>query len=835
MKYIYLPIQLIRFWYIGGLSFFARTWKNLIQLLEEDLAVGLMWRLLLVPLFHDSSIVGKLLSFCFRLIRILIGLFALALATLAVLALAFYWFSLPGLIIFDYFRIPNLVVFLLGIAFFILHTALHPAKKIWQVKENNFWLSSRVKKSDLSKQKLINDPGVEILLEHLEVKPADFSDITITEIDKVGMSAYQLAKQSGVSYLNQVHFFVGALFQYPQIEQKLAKFNLTLDDFKNVLIFLEKKNNLWRRVYLWDEDFVIHHLKGVNRGWLGSPTPKLDQVSEDITRTVAKEGYTDYVANQTVLSELTFILSQESNRNVILVGPAGSGKSALIHYLAKLIVSGDAPPALAIKRLVRLDTTELLSGEKTQGDMAQRVKDIFEEVQFAQNVILVIDEIHNLGIGEAGGDFNLYSLITPYLESSTFQFLATTEPENYSRVIEKNSSFARLFSKVELNPASSPETLQILENKAIRIERSKKAKVSFLALKVTVELANKLMHDRVLPDSAIALLDEAVAKARGGVVTKGVIQEIVGQKTKVPVVDLGTVDKEMLLNLEKLIHDRLIDQEEAVKAIADVLRRSATGLREESRPIGSFLFVGPTGVGKTELSKTLSELYFKSQGAFLRFDMSEYQNPESVVRLIGGNGEGGQLTEAVRQNPYSLILLDEFEKANSKILTLFLQVLDDGRLTDGVGRTVDFKNTIIIATSNAGSLLVAEGLKSGKTVADLTGAVKDELLKVFRPELVNRFDEVVIFKPLSETDLEKIVVLKLDQLKNQLKQKGFLIEFDLVLISELAKRGFDPVLGARPLRRLIQDTIEARLSKMILENKLSKGQIFRVSGELLQS
>ena len=503
-----------------------------------------------------------------------------------------------------------------------------------------------------------------------------------------------------------------------------------------------------------------------------------------------------------------------------------------IKHLAKQIVAGDAPAALATKRLVLLDLTKLLSGVKTQGELAERVKAVFEEVSFARNVIIVIEEIHQLGMGEVGSTLNLYSLMQPYLEEDSFQFIGTTETESYSRILEKNGSFARLFRKVELEPASVSDTLKILEYRAIEAEKKDKIKVTFLALTAAIELSAKFVRDRVLPDSAISVLKESLTESVNGWVTKSVIRRVISSRVKVPLMDIGNADKNKLLNLEEELHLRLIDQEQAVKSVADTLRRAATGLNEEGRPIGSFLFVGPTGVGKTELAKALAVVYFKTD-VFIRFDMSEYQNPESVVRLIGNFGEGGLLTESIRNRPYALLLLDEFEKANEKILTLFLQVLEDGRLTDGAGRTVSFENTIIIATSNAGSLLIAQEIQQGKSMEIIDKQVNDELLKVFKPELVNRFDDVVIFKPLSQEDLEKIVKLKLSKLHNQLKTKGYLIDFDTALVEELAKKGFDPILGARPLRRLIQDTLEAQFSRLILQNQLTKGQKFQAGVELL--
>lgn len=831
MKYLTLPIALVEFWYPEGIAFFLRTWKNLMLFLEEDLAVFLMWRLIFVPLFHDSSVVGRVLSFLFRLFRILIGFFAFALTSFGLLLTAVYWFGLPLFAALDFPHVVSTALFLSGLGLFVINIFTHPHKRVWST--DDLWLSSTVKKEDINLTYLLKNHQVINLLANLELQIDYLPSFEIKDVDEVGQKAFKLAKFCDSQYIEAQHFFVAALQDLPNIDNLLLKFDLKLSDFTDTLSYLEKKKQTWRKVYIWDEDFAVHHLKGVNRGWLGVPTPNLDLVGEDLTKSVLKLSDAKFLRGSTVISEIVNILSQITGRNVILVGAPGAGKSALIRHLAKMIVSGDAPQSLATKRLVLLDLVKLISGIKTEGELAQRIKTAFEEVQFAQNIIIVIEEIHELGLGEAGSNLNLYSLLQPYLELDACQFIGTTEPENYTKVLEKNGSFARVFRKVEMPLASESETLDILEYRSINAERKAKIKITFIALKETIELSKKFIKDRVLPDSAISVLKEAQAEAISGWVTKDVVKKIVSQRVKVPLMEVGTAEKEKLLNLESQIHENMVDQEQAVKVIADSLRRSVTGMREEGRPIGSFLFVGPTGVGKTELAKTLAQVFFKDRGAFIRFDMSEYQNPESISRLIGGNGDGGLLTEAVRNRPYALILLDEFEKASDKILTLFLQVLDDGRLTDGAGRTIDFSNTIIIFTSNAGSLLIAQSLQSGKSMQEIDKEVNDELLKIFRPELVNRFDDIVIFKPLSEQDLQKIVTLKLAQLQNQMKDKGYLIEFDGQLVSELARRGFDPVLGARPLRRLIQDTLEANLSKLILENKLIKGQSFKAGTELL--
>lgn len=847
MKYLLFPIHLFKFWYIESLYAFLRIWKNSINYLEEDLAVGLMLKLIFVPLFHDNSYVGRILSFIFRIFRILIGVFAFIIATIFILVGAIYWLFLPLFAFYGMFSPISEALLFSGVTLFAIHVFTHPHKKVWQinlstdsasspqaVSGQDFWESSAINKKSLNYQKLLQDRTVQQLLLLLEISAEKFKDFSLLDTEEVGKNAFLLARKTESEYIDGVHFFIADLMMQHGIEQFLLQFDLRIQDFINAVIYMEKRQKSWRMVMLWDDDFAIHHLKGINRGWLSVPTPHLDEVSVDLTKQVAKDGFqTIVIGRQKVVAEVINILSQESTRNVLVVGEAGTGKSVFMHFLAKKIVSGNAPSALATKRLVEIDTTRLLSGIRTQGELAERIKAIFEEVRFCQNIILVLEEIHNLGIGEAGTALNLYSLILPYLDSGDYQFIATTEPENYTKILEKNNTFAQLFTKIEFPPTSPEETIQVLEERAIQIAKKRKLQTTFIAIKKTVELASKYIHDRVLPDSALVILKEAEPLATDKWVNSKTIETVLSRRVNVPIGVINGDQKEKLLNLEQEIHQRLIDQVEAVRVIADALRRSATGLREGHRPIGSFLFLGPTGVGKTELAKILAEVYFKNAGAFLRFDMSEYQNSESVNRLIGKAGETGLLTEAVRGKPYALLLLDEFEKADPKILTLFLQVLEDGRLTGGDGKTIDFTNTIIIATSNASSLIIAKGLQAGMSLEQLDKQVNDELLHLFKPELINRFDDIVLFKPLSQEDLEKVVKLKLLALQTRLSDQGYLVEFDEGLVAKLAEKGFDPILGARPLRRLIQDTLEAKLSKMILENKLLKGQTINLGLEIL--
>lgn len=408
MKYLTLPISLLKFWYPESIAFFTRSWKNLMLVLEEDLAVGLMWRLLFVPLFHDSSIVGRVLSVLFRLGRILIGLFAFLLTTTALFLVAGYWLMLPILAVFDTPQILSRTLFLSGLGLFLVHIISYPHKKVWSLRtdqgrqSDSVWQASRIKKEDLSFRKLLMDHEVIDLLSNLEIQFNNFPAFEITDKEAVAKEAFKLGKICGSDYLGPRHFFVAALAEIPNIDTLLLKLELSLDDFKEALIYLEKKRQTWRRVYFWDDDFTVRHLKGINRGWLGAPTPNLDLVGEDLTREAATKGFADLIREHGVLDEVVHILSEQSGRNVILVGPPGSGKTATLRHLAKKIMTGDAPEALATKRIVVLDLTKLLSGMKTQGELAERIKTIFEEVGFAQNVIIAIEEIHELGMGEAG-------------------------------------------------------------------------------------------------------------------------------------------------------------------------------------------------------------------------------------------------------------------------------------------------------------------------------------------------------------------------------------------------------------------------------------------------
>ncbi|EKD91253.1 MAG: hypothetical protein ACD_30C00035G0002 [uncultured bacterium] len=851
-----LLTHFFKFWYQEGLTVFLRLWTNILALIEEDLAVVLMFKLILTPLFHDSSFFGRVLSFFFRLSRIIFGLFAMLFLSCTIFAISLIWFLTPPLILLlfstpffgiDYlitlrispgFPLSNLVIlssviFNFGLALYINHIINRPLKKIWQIKSSfDIFRTTHLAKKDVNWDYLKKTDEVKNLKELLEIEHLEFAENNLPLDEQVLNKAFELAKNSQAKYLTAGYFWLAFLSQTPNIQNELLKFNLKLEDFEGALKFLEKRRNHWRKSFIWDDDFSVKHLKGINRGWLSAPTPALNEVSDDLTKKASKGEIPDFVGRDGTLREVINILSQNDDRNVLIVGDTGTGKTALVEYLAKMIVRGDAPPALATKRVVKIDLVKLVADLEGEGMVAKRIRNVFEEVENIEDCIVFINEIHNLGLGEIGDRYNLYELLIPYFESNKFQFIASTERENYERIVEKNLNLVKIFQKVELIPATTKETIEIIEDRVIDLSKGQGLQLTFLAIKEIVELSSKLVHEKVLPDSALSILEASLPEAKFGWIKAESVKKVMSRRINVPIEQLDEAGAKELLSLEDQIHKQLIDQSEAVKKVSDALIRSATALKDESRPIGSFLFVGPTGVGKTELAKILSKIYFKHTGAYLRYDMSEYQTTDSIHRLIGTISEPGELTEAVKAKPFALILLDEFEKADPKLLTIFLQVLEDGRLTDGRGKVVDFTNTIIIATSNASSITIAEGLKNGKTLDKLNSEVRVELLKIFRPELLNRFDEVVMFKPLSTEDLEKIVKIKLEGLKAMLKEEGYLVEFDDSLVGDLAKRGYDPSMGARPLRRLIQETLETKLSRKILEKEITKGEVYKVSKEI---
>lgn len=465
--------------------------------------------------------------------------------------------------------------------------------------------------------------------------------------------------------------------------------------------------------------------------------------------------------------------------------------------------------------------------------MEQRLKNILVEVSHAGDVVLFVPNIENLAGALQGGKFDITGLLSQNLKDINLQIIGTSNRASYHKFIEDKPAFADTFEVIDVHEPNQDQTIRILEEASTIIESKTGVIVTYSAIKKAVELSERYMIDKVLPGKAIDLVDQAAASiSRLGknLLESSDIERVITEKTNVPA-GLATEDeKEKLMKLETVLHERIVSQDEAINAISQAVKRSRTLKRDSKKPIGVFLFLGPTGVGKTETAKALAEVYYGSENRIIRLDMSEFNQENSIYRLIGAPPglsefkEGGQLTEAVRVNPFSLILLDELEKAHPKILEVFLAIFDEGRITDSSGRPISFTNTIIVATSNAGADLIRERIKTNST-----NNLKQELIEslltdhTFKPEFINRFDDVIVYKPLTPEEVAKVVEFMLKKLALRMERQDIDVKFSPEVISFLAKIGYDPTFGARPLQRSIQDQVEVKLSQAILEGKLTRG------------
>ena len=632
----------------------------------------------------------------------------------------------------------------------------------------------------------------------------------------------------------------------------------------------------------------------------------LDKFGRDLTQAAKNGEIDPVIGREKEIQRVIQILSRRTKNNPVLIGEPGVGKTAVAEGLALEIAKGNVPEILKDKRVVSLDLTGMVAGAKYRGDFEERIKAAIDEVKKSKNTILFIDELHTIVGAGAEGSADAANILKPSLARGDFQVIGATTLNEYRKYIEKDAALERRFQPVKVGEPTPEQAVQILKGLRDSYEAHHKVKITDEAINAAVTLSSRYIADRYLPDKAIDLIDEGASKVRlasltspdnvkeledeiadyekekasaineqdferaarlrdeqkelqtklddakkkwqeqqkgsSGEVTAEDIAKIVSEWTGIPVVQLTKEESERLLNMENVLHERVIGQSEAVTAIAKAIRRGRVGLKDPKRPVGSFIFLGPTGVGKTELCKALAEAMFGDENAMLRLDMSEYMEKHTVSKLIGsppgyvGFEEGGQLTEKVRRKPYSVVLFDEIEKAHPDVFNMLLQILEDGRLTDSQGRTVDFKNTIIIMTSNVGARLITEkqsslGFNSENENAeesekkDIKELVTGELRKVFRPEFLNRVDDIIVFNKLNKDEIKQIAVKMLKTLENRLDKMNIKISFTDNAVSEIADKGFDENYGARPLRRAIQNEIEDPLSEQMLEGKVKDGAV----------
>ncbi|MFH1631527.1 MAG: ATP-dependent Clp protease ATP-binding subunit [bacterium] len=606
------------------------------------------------------------------------------------------------------------------------------------------------------------------------------------------------------------------------IKELLYSLNVEEEEVENVVAWVRINEQLMDRQKEFSRAASFKPRGTMNRAYTAIATPFLDRVSQDLTRTAASGRLPMLIGREVEVTQIMRAI-EGGRQSVVLVGPPGVGKDAIIAGIAARMVEEQVPAVLQDMRLVKLSVPHIVSVQGGTG-AEERMLITFSEVGRSGNIIVVIEDIDQL-VGAGGVD--LSSVVASELEKGYTFVIATATPQGYTGAIERSVLGQRL-SKIDIAEPGRNDAIQVLASRVGSIENRNKIVFTYEALAAIVDLSDRYMHESYLPEKAIILAEEVanMVGKRGeewARVGKEDVATIVSEKTRVPVTEVGVEESEKLLDLEVRMHERVIGQEEAVKAISSALRRARVELRAENRPIANFLFLGPTGVGKTETAKATAEVYFGNEESMLRFDMSEYQDKASIARLIGGPGEAGLLTEAVRKNPFALLLLDELEKAHPDILNLFLQVMDDGRLTDGSGRTVDFTNVILIATSNAGTQYIQDQVSAGVDLDTIKQhLIEDELKKVYRPEFLNRFDGVMVFKPLSQEDVVSIAYLMLAQVKARLEAKGIKFEASDEAVHELAKKGYDPKFGARPLRRVIQESVDNAVAEFLLQGKVGR-------------
>ncbi|AJC73795.1 ATP-dependent Clp protease ATP-binding protein [Pseudothermotoga hypogea DSM 11164 = NBRC 106472] len=567
----------------------------------------------------------------------------------------------------------------------------------------------------------------------------------------------------------------------------------------------------------------------------------LFKFTEDLTR-MAKEGkLLPVIGREKEIQRVIQILGRKFKNNPVLIGDPGVGKTAIVEGLAQKIVKGEVPGFLKNKKLLKLDMGRIIAGTKFRGEFEERMKKLIDALKKnSAQYILFIDELHTVvGAGAAEGAVDAANLLKPELARGEMQVIGATTINEYRKYVEKDKALARRFQPVMVGEPSVEETIEILKGIKKEFEKHHGVTITDEALVAAAKLGARYITDRFLPDKAIDLIDEAAAMKRLSedqkIVDENEIAKVVEQWTGIPVSRMMESEREKLMHLEELLHRRVVDQEDAVSTVARTIRKARAGLKDPKRPSGVFLFLGPTGVGKTELAKALAEVLFGTEDALIRIDMSEYTEKHSVSRLIGappgyvGYEEGGQLTEAVRRRPYSVILLDEIEKAHPEVFNVLLQVFDDGRLTDGKGNTVDFRNTIIIMTSNIASQQILDALEEG--ITNLTGLIEDEMRRHFKPEFINRIDAAIIFKPLTLEHMKKIVELQLKRLEERIREQKRNIVFTEAAKEYLANRGYLPALGARPLRRIIENEVESILADKIISGEFAEGETLTIDAD----
>jgi ATP-dependent Clp protease ATP-binding subunit ClpC len=668
---------------------------------------------------------------------------------------------------------------------------------------------------------------------HGEELKSAFQEKEQLNIDQLMEQSCAVSAKENLAKIDELSVLTALFSQSELLKKLLFEKELKQNDLENIIH--------WSREVFGTADAILPFWKrptsslglGLGSVWMGGWTLETERYTKDINAEVLRAGHEYFlVGREKEVNQIEQVLVRTNKRNAILLGEPGLGKTTIVYSLARNSIMGEVTPELSFKRFLEIDFTSI-NASASEGDIEERLKNILVEVSHAGDVVLFVPNIENLAGALQGGKFDITGLLSQNLKSINLQIIGTSTRAAYHKYIEDKPAFADTFEVIDVSEPTGDQAIRILEEACFLIESKTKVDITYQAIKKAVELSERYMIDKVLPGKAIDLLDQAAASlalTNKRFLEAEDLEKVITEKAKVPAGLATEEEKEKLIKLEEILHKRIVSQDSAIVAISQAVRRARTLKRDSKKPIGVFLFLGPTGVGKTETAKALAEVYFGSESQIIRLDMSEFNQENSIYRLIGAPPgladykEGGQLTEAVRVKPFSLILLDELEKAHPKILEVFLAIFDEGRITDSGGRPISFTNSIIVATSNAGSQFIREKIKENIQV-DLKKELIEVLLKdkIFKPEFINRFDDVIVYKPLNESEVEQVVAFMLTKLKERLAKQDLTVDFKPEVISFLSKTGYDPTFGARPLQRSIQDNIEAVISQALLEGKLSRG------------
>ncbi len=619
------------------------------------------------------------------------------------------------------------------------------------------------------------------------------------------------------------------------IESFLNENGVKKEDFSYVLEWqiYEKSHQLKKNKFWEKENLFIE--AGLGQGWIYGWTNNLDKYSKELGNATNSSHLIGRRAEVEIISR---ILCKSGQSNVLLVGEPGVGKGTLVREFSRLVRQGRTASPLVYRRVISLDLNLALSGLTNEGQIKDRLNRVFNEAASAGNIILVINDFHNY----VSGAQDITQILAPYLEGAYFQLMALTTYENLHEQIEKNPGLLKFFEKVEIKEPDSEHALLILQDSLEAIEIRTGKKITYQALKEIIKTSDRYIADVPMPEKAIDLLEETAIFVASNTpdyfVLPHHVDSVISQKTEIPIGELQSTEKEKLINLEGFLHQRIIGQDMAVKEIASAMRRARLNVSSQNRPFGSFLFLGPTGVGKTETAKALAQSYFGNEEKILRFDMSEYQGATALERLIGSSlsQKPGVFSAAAKENQFSLLLLDEIEKADKNVLDLFLQVIDEGFLTDAFGHKINFRNMIIIATSNAAATVIRETVQQGIEPETLKQKITDYILQnnIFRPEFLNRFDGVIFFKPLTQTEIFEIAKLQLSALAKRLAAQELIFTPTESLATKIAQMGYEPTSGARAMKRVIQNKVEDLIAKKMLSGEIQKNAAFEIKEEEIQ-